>query len=344
MTLIFERPPKVTFSLTQTCNLQCVHCYGDCNRVMPRPELTAEEWLGLIDGLAANGVIETYIEGGEPFYKDGIFDMLRKAARNTMTLVRTNGTLIDRKAARRLKAIGIGRVLVDIMGANPATHDWFMGVPGSFEKALNAVRCLVDAGVKTDLLTILTKRNAGEIQAIVDLAAACGAERVGLLRLYPLGRVKRLWSELALSLDEQMAVVTAVNERPGVTIMRSWHPKDRNCCWQAATVNAFGDSIGCPYLREYVNFGNVKEVSLMTTWRENPLYRQLRSGAVEHSCASCDTNDGSRGGCRSTAYAFHGRWTAPDPFCSTLNQGVDLSVLPEWLLQENPKPPRETGP
>jgi radical SAM protein with 4Fe4S-binding SPASM domain len=103
-------------------------------------------------------------------------------------------------------------------------------------------------------------------------------------------------------------------------------------------VNAFGDSIGCPYLREYVNHGNVRDVPFMTMWDTNTLYKTLRAGEVDTSCASCDTNDGSRGGCRSTAYAFRGSWTAPDPFCPTLNDGVDLRVLPEWLLQENPAP------
>src|SRR5258707_15612901 len=76
----------------------------------------------------------------------------------------------------------------------------------------------------------------------------------------------------------------------------------------------------------------------MQLWDTDPLYKSLRAGDVESSCASCNTDDGSRGGCRSTAYAFHGRWTAPDPFCPTLNDGVDLRVLPERLLQENPAP------
>jgi len=104
-------------------------------------------------------------------------------------------------------------------------------------------------------------------------------------------------------------------------------------------VNAFGDSIGCPYLREYVNHGNVRDVPFMEMWDTNTLYKTLRSGEVDTSCISCDNNEGSRGGCRSTAYAFRGSWTAADPFCPNLNDGVDLRVLPQWLLQENPTPP-----
>jgi len=338
MTPSFERPPKVTFALTETCNLECRHCYADCKKTGKRPELSTGEWFGLIDYLAANGVIQTYIEGGEPLHRPDIFRILRRAAGKMMTLLRTNGTLVDAAMARRLKRSGVAHVFVDLMGACRETHDWFAGVDGSFALACAAVKHLVDAGIKTDVLTILNKRNAGEIQTILELAHALGAQRVGVLRLYPLGRVKRAWAELALSLDEQMRVIAALQPPAGLGLMQSWHPRDRNCCWQSATVNAFGDSIGCPYLREYVNHGNVRDVPFMEMWDTNTLYKALRAGEVETSCASCDTNDGSRGGCRSTAYAFHGRWTAPDPFCPTLNDGVDLRVLPEWLLQENPAP------
>ncbi len=339
MTPYFERPPKITFSLTETCNLQCRHCYGDCKRPGKRPELSTSEWLDLIDYLADNGVIQTYIEGGEPLLRPDIFRILRKASGKMMTLLRTNGTLIDAAVARRLKSAGVGHVFVELMGACAATHDWFAGVPGSFALACGAVGHLVAAGIKTDVLTILTKPNAGEIQAILELARSLGAQRVGVLRLYPLGQAKRLWHELALTLDEQIGVVAELRAPAGLTVMQSWHPRDRNCCWQSATVNAFGDSIGCPYLREYVNHGNVRDVPLMEIWDTDPLYKRLRAGNVETSCTGCNTDDGSRGGCRSTAYAFRGRWDAADPFCPTLNDGVDLRALPEWLLQENPTPP-----
>jgi len=42
-----------------------------------------------------------------------------------MTLLRTHGTLIDRTLAEALKAAGRGRALVDLMGAERKTHDWF---------------------------------------------------------------------------------------------------------------------------------------------------------------------------------------------------------------------------
>ncbi len=336
-----QSPFKITLSITQTCNLNCKHCYANCNRGRANNELTTKEWLRFIDYLVANDFVSLYIEGGEPLARPGFLKILEYCTPKTMTLLRTNGTLIDRRMAARLKRIGVGRVLVDIMGACAGTHDYLTGVDGSFEAACAGVRHLLEAGIATDVLTILNRRNMAELQDYLVLAHKLGVPRAGILRLYPLGRVKTRWSELALSLDEQMAALASLEPPAGLKVMKSWHPTDRNCCWQSAAIDPFGKSIGCAYLREYVDYGNIRDMPFLDTW-EHPLYRELRSGAVEKSCADCESSQGTKGGCRSAAYAFHGRWGAPDPFCTTLNEGVDLRVLPPRALQhgsEHSRPP-----
>jgi len=330
----YVTPPLVTISVTNSCNLRCRWCYGDCGKPNAARELSTGDWLRFIDYLVDHDFIQVYFEGGEPFARDDFPEILAYSTRKLMTFVRTNGTLITPDRARELKAMGVGRMLVDIIGARAETHDDLTGCVGSFAKACAAVRHLASAGIKTDVLVILNRKNVGEIQELIDLAHSLGALRLGVLRLYPLGRAKRAWSELALALDEQQSVFATLRIPDGFKLMQSWHPNDRNCCWQAAAVNATGDSIGCMYLREYVNFGNITTTPLLDTWRDNPLYRFLREGVVDSSCPSCHANDGTHGGCRSTAYAFHGRFDAPDPFCTHLNDGVDLRALPQRLLQE----------
>jgi radical SAM protein with 4Fe4S-binding SPASM domain len=327
----YRTPPKITISFTETCNLQCKHCYADCGRRPARDELTGTEWVRFIDYLVKHEFISVYFEGGEPLHRPDFLRVLQRSGPKLMTMVRTNGTLITAAVAKDLRRAGVALVLVDIMGAYAPTHDWFTGVRGSYRRSCDAIRLLQAEGVEAWMLTILNRRNAAEMNDYLALAASLRVPKVGILRLYPLGRAKRHWSELSMSLEEQMAVIQGWRVPAGVRVMQSWHPKDKNCCWQAAAVNAYGDSIGCSYLREYVNYGSIRDVPFLKTW-DHPLYRTLRSGDVEATCSDCQASEGTRGGCRSTAYAYHRRWNAPDPFCSNLNDGVDLRVLPQHLV------------
>jgi len=327
-----ETPPKITLSITNTCNLECAHCYGDCSPTPSSRELTTAEVLSFIDYLVAHDFIQLYIEGGEPQCRPDFNQILEYCSRKLMTVVRTHGTLTTKTLARSWADFGVGRVFVDIMGATATTHDGLSGVAGSFGRSCEAVGHFRRAGIETDVAIILNRRNVAELQAYLELAKRLGALRVAILRLYPLGRAKKRWTELALSLEEQSTALSDLDVPEGIEIMQSWHPKDRNCCWQAAAVNPFGDSIGCMYLREYVNFGNIRSTPFLETWHRDPLYKSLRTGVVENSCNGCHARSGTNGGCRSAAYAFHGRWDAPDPFCQTMNHGVDLRVLPERLL------------
>ena len=257
-------PLKLTISVTARCNLLCRHCYTDCG-AQTGPELTTDEWIRFIDPLVEDGIVSVFFEGGEPFVRDDFESIVAHAARKMLVSVRTNGTLIDAPRAARLAKIHVGRVYVDMLGATASTHEAMTGAPGSFAAATDGIRFLRKSGVRTTLLTILTRGNAGQLQAILDLAGALGCDEVGVLRLYPLGRAKRNWAGLSLALDEMQAVIEAVKAPEGVVFMQSWHPNDGNCCWQNAAVDPYGRSIGCPYLREYVDYGNIRETSFRET-------------------------------------------------------------------------------
>ena len=235
-----ETPLSVTLCITQTCNLQCKHCYSDCKNSLSQEELSTDELLAFIDYLIEHNFIQINIEGGEPLYRKDFSQILSRCCRKMFTTVRTNGTMVSPTVAREFKDLGVGRVIVDIMGAQSATHDYFAGEPGSFAKACAAVADFLDVGIPTDLLIILNRRNAPELQDYLELAARLGVPRVGILRLYPLGRAKQRWQELALTLPEQTAALSALKPPPGLKIMQSWHPNDRNCCWQSTAVNPFG--------------------------------------------------------------------------------------------------------
>ena len=334
-----QNPLKLTISINRACNQRCAICYSRCNEETAREELNAMQWKTFIDYLAQTGFIQIFIEGGEPLLKPGILDLVQHASTNLWVWLRTNATLVDDDLAKRLAEARIGTVCVDLFSADAEVHDTVAGIPGSYAAAMRGMNSLVTAGITLYTLVTLTRQSAPTLQRLAELSARVGARAMGVLRLYPLGRAKERWRDFALSMEEMNAAIHGLTSPPGLRIMHSWHPNDGNCCYQNAAVNPYGDSIGCPYLREYVNYGNVKDVPFLETWR-HPLYERLRKGNVSTSCPKCERSQRSRGGCRSTAFAFTGDWDAGDPFCTEMNKGVDLRELPAWLLQATPEPPK----
>src|SRR5690606_19146469 len=247
-----EKPFKLTICVNQTCSMDCKLCYADCG-ASNRPELTTEQWKAFIDQLVADEFLHIFFEGGEPFSRPDFEEILAHCNRRLYVAVRTHATLIDAARAHRLKKLGVGRLYVDLFAAIPEVQDELTGQPGSFEAAIAGIRNARAAGISVTLLGILSRKNHEHLQRYLDLAVELGCDQVGILRLYPLGRAKRNWDELSLSLDEMMQALHSLKVPPGVKLMQSWHPRDGNCCWQNAAVSPQGDSIGCPYLRESVD-------------------------------------------------------------------------------------------
>ena len=330
---VLEKPFKLTICVTQTCGLSCKLCYADCGRA-ERDELTTDQWKMFIDQLIAEGFLHILFEGGEPFQRPDFEEILAHCNRRLFLAIRTHAIAIDAARAERLKRMGVGRLYVDLFAALPEVQDELTGCNGSFDAAVSGIRAARAAGISVAILAILSRKNHEHLQRYLDLAVDLDCDQLGILRLYPLGRAKRHWGELSLSLDEMLTALQSLRVPRGVELMQSWHPRDGNCCWQNAAVSPQGESIGCPYLREYVNYGNILKQPFIETWN-HPLYRKLRSNAVDDTCPECSVTQGTHGGCRATAYAFHGRFTATDPYCVHHNRGVDLRVLPEWLLCES---------
>lgn len=166
-------PAYVTMELTYRCNLSCRHCYLTSRK---KDELTFDEIKNIIDQTAEAGGFFFCLTGGEIFLRKDFFKIAFYARDKNLALrLLTNGTLIDKKTAGKIKELGPLDVGISIYGAEAETHDYMTQVPGSFSKSLEALRLLNEAGIKTKLKCLVMKKNAGEITQIQKLAEKLGA-------------------------------------------------------------------------------------------------------------------------------------------------------------------------
>ncbi|HHE05044.1 MAG TPA: radical SAM protein [candidate division WOR-3 bacterium] len=157
-------PTFITLSPTQKCNLACVGCYAASSN----KTFVTLDW-DTVDRIMYEkrkywGSHFTVISGGEPLLYESqgktIFDLFEKY-HDTFFLMYTNGTLIDKDVANKLAELGNVAPAISVEGFEEKT-DTRRG-KGVFQKILDAMDNLSDAGVIYGISLTATRNNVEEI-------------------------------------------------------------------------------------------------------------------------------------------------------------------------------------
>lgn len=209
---VLRGPLQLTIDLTNRCNLRCRHCF---NRSGENPfvedELTDEEVLDFLHDVVAMQPLNLCFCGGEPLLrKELLLQGIRLLAENGIRAsMVTNGLLMTETVARQLVEAGVYQAQVSVDGATAESHDRLRGASGAFDKAINAIRCLTGAGIKTGVAFTPTQWNAGEFQATVEMLRNLGVSEVRTQRLMYLGRADDAGEEI-LPTEAQYREITRV--------------------------------------------------------------------------------------------------------------------------------------
>lgn len=165
------RPFDVLVQVTNRCNMTCPFCDFWPNGAPPQEELTVAEMARLSDQIAEAGTCLVSIEGGEPFVRPDLVEIVRVFARRHLAVLYTNGWYVTEESARALFAAGLTQVGVSIDYPD-RRHDAKRGLPGASEKAWQAVELFRDAaphgGRQVHVMTVLTRDNAAGIEALLQ--------------------------------------------------------------------------------------------------------------------------------------------------------------------------------
>jgi len=351
-----DKKPVVVWNMTRRCNLKCVHCYAQAKDIEFENELSTEEGKALIDDLANFGSPVILFSGGEPTLRKDLPELAAYAReKGTRAVISTNGTLIDRDLAKRLKDVGLSYVGVSLDGIRE-TNDRFRGMKGAFDAALGGLHNCQEEGIKVGLRFTINKQNVRDIPAIFDILEEEKIPRICFYHLVYAGRGSKMVSE-DLSLEESRQAVDLIMEKTKKLHEKGFAAEvltvDNHCDGpylymkllnenpeRAAEVfellsmnqgNSSGIGIGCvswdgsvhadQFWRHY-SFGNVRERPFSEIW--NDLSGELMAGlknrkllikAHGNSCARCKWFDVCNGNFRVRAEAVYGDVWADDPAC-----------------------------
>lgn len=355
-----ERKPIVVWNITRRCNLKCVHCYSDSDAREYPGELTWEQCVAVVDDLAEYGVPAVLLSGGEPLIHPRFFELAGYARSKGLRLtLSTNGTLIDRETALRLKALEFSYVGISLDGIGE-THDHFRGRSGAFLRAMEAFRNCKAVGQKVGLRLTLSAANVADLDGILDFIERENIDRVCFYHLVYSGRganvVDVTHDDTRRALDKIIdrtahwaaqgtprEVLTVDQPADGaylyMRMLREQSPRADEVRdllgWNGGGQNSSGRGIGNidtqgnvhpDQFWQSLTLGNVKERKFSEIWRaqDNETLNQLRNRTayLTGRCADCRFLKICGGGFRVRALQVHGDLWAPDPACYLNDQEI----------------------
>ncbi|MGI6296444.1 MAG: radical SAM protein [Armatimonadota bacterium] len=357
-----EKKPIVVWNSTRRCNLKCVHCYSQSCNENYRGELTTDEAKAMIQDLAAFKAPVLLFSGGEPLMRADMYE-LGAYARDLgiRPVISTNGTLISREAAAKIKEIGFGYVGISLDGVGE-TNDRFRGVKGAFNAALKGFENCLSIDQKVGLRLTLTKDNVQDLPLIFDLIEQVGIPRACFYHLVYTGRgadivkddltPEQTRAAFDLILDRTMDmhrrglekdILMVDNHCDGVYLYMRLLKEDPKRAEEVYKLllanggNSTGIAIGCvdnlgnvhaDQFWQSKSFGNVRQRPFSEIWMDttDPIMAGLkdRKALLKGRCAqtNCKWIDICNGNFRARAVAVYDDPWMQDPACYLTDEEI----------------------
>ncbi|MBR1706448.1 MAG: radical SAM protein [Bacteroidales bacterium] len=171
---------QIVFETTEVCNQCCRFCYNhwrDGRSPLPAPDpVQARRTLRKLLKEVSVGTLS--FSGGEPLLLGNIADLVLSARfKGSRVNVLTNGTLLTDDILTDFMHLGVGTVQVPLLSADAAVHEYLTALPGSWEKAVKALRRVGEARIGAAVL-VLTRVNADGCGRTLELIRDCGIRTV----------------------------------------------------------------------------------------------------------------------------------------------------------------------
>ncbi len=325
---LLKAPLIINWAVTNKCNFRCRHCYS---RNDPSEELDKQQLFTCIEKVVKAGVFSINFGGGEPLLRKDLLEIAEFAADKGLKVsMNSNGYLINRDTALKLKRFGFSKVGISIDSHSPEVHDTFRGVQGSHNRAVAAISYLHAAGVETSLSAVICKINYKDLAMLIEFARQNNVRHVNLhnfkctglgfshkdeldltpeeWRVFYLEAIeaKQRMNDMHLSLDDP--IIASLGHKDGDSLV-----KGSVCGKLSLNIKSNGDITPCGFIP--IVIGNIYQDDLVEIWNTSPVLDMMRNKTPMGKCLKCSHYTDCLGGCTSRALALTGDINNPDPHC-----------------------------
>jgi len=346
--------PVIAWNITRNCNLKCKHCYSSAFKNNFSGELNTTEAKKVIDDLSSINVPVLLISGGEPLIRNDLFEIINYALNKTIKVtLSTNGTLINKNIAQKIKDSGISYVGISLDGLKK-THNNFRGKENAFKKAIKGIDNCLKINQKVGIRFTITKSNLKELPAIINLMEKKDIPRACFYHLVYSGRGENLKKQDTTDKQKQeildllykksneylnkgadKEILTVANQTDGVYTYLKLKKDNPDQAKKALALlkhnggNRSGIAIASidwegkihpnQFMSTYT-LGNIKNKKFSKIWqagKTNSLLSKLRNRKkyLHGKCGKCKWIDICNGNSRMRAKALNNDLWAEDPAC-----------------------------
>jgi len=163
-------PTQVHVSVTDRCNLPCVHCAIHRKKTT---DLPTDVWLRFFDDVASwlDTDVGVNFAGGEPLLRTDLEQLISHAvSKGFTTTFNTNGWLLTQQRAASIAASGVSIVYVSLDGNDEALVDRTRNRAGAYRRALAGIDHLraIEDGPQVIVACILHGQNAPQIPGLIE--------------------------------------------------------------------------------------------------------------------------------------------------------------------------------
>ena len=300
-----SKPVHVVWEIALACNLKCGHCGSRAGTKRPN-ELTTAECIDVVRQCARLGTREITLIGGEAYMRADWLEIVQAISDHGMHCsMQTGGYALTDDKVRRAKAAGLKSAGVSIDGLREL-HDRIRGVPGSYDRCIDALQNLRRHGIPYGVNTQITAEVMPHLRPLLHVIADFGVRNwqvqltvaMGnaadhpelILQPYKLLEFMPFFSELY---DEALDLGVLI--QPGNNIgyfgpyEHKWRVAEEVRHWQGCGaghtglgIEADGAIKGCPSLatNPYAG-GNVREMTIEEIWETTAALRFARDRTTD---------------------------------------------------------------
>lgn len=298
-----DRLRSVEMALTYACQAKCHKCYSANLIRKDRPPLTLDELKSIWQQCLDLGAIHVNLTGGEPTLRKDLPRIIEiMTPDKAMVSVVSNCMLINEPMIESWAKAGLNTLQASLDSATAEVHDKLRGLPGCFDKVMEAARLCHKHGINICFSTVLSPESTSNEGEMVKLLEICEREDAFLLICDSAavggfeGKDDKMFSR-----EDRNRILEELLHHPRARHHNLYNFRGRQGCpagVEKLYITAYGEITPCDLMHE--SFGNVLEEPLEQIWKkmcEDPRFAQktfecvryLEDG-IDPNCAYCVKN------------------------------------------------------